>query len=592
MSENADPVFGQTYTPNLLGFKDVVPNLGIRHKQGGETTLGKVIRPNQQAFLDRVERYRNERRPIQWFEIKIRQFVSMTTVAGAVMVGDSHSNAGWNTVVTAHQQDSLDQIDLMFKYFYGRTKKQGKEQGRASRFADYLYESMNGSMVTLQLADKHLGRSGALQGLLVSEAHYIENFEEAWRSAQPSLATAFWRMVIMETTIERGVSNKFRDIVMAAHEGKYPEWDVHFTSWRDVPELCDQAMTASKIEKLMLGMTEYEKLLRQKHKCSWGQIQWHRNTRVNGMFGDLEAMMEAYPTDFDEAMLIGIGIEFFSRDALKFHADNCREPMARLSVGSGGLVRMAADASRMQPHVEMWEPPSYGARYIIGADCADAEERVAVHGSENYAIVANMDTGDVVAQWHGYAPSHEFAQVLDAMARRYNNALVNPEYNNAGKAVMDALRVTCKYSNLARREQFRYGVAVNTLDGHFGFDTRGTTRQLLIDRLQQCVNRRLVSIPAANLVDQLKEFGNRNGRKAQRAKNVENTPDDGCIALGLTCFGHDRMVSGHWQPKAPFVPVLTDSAPKRRVPGYLISHDDRKQRRRVFDPTMNCWVRA
>src|SRR5688572_12419768 len=127
----------------------------------------------------------------------------MTTIAGSVLVGDHQRNAGFNAFVTSNDWDSLTEIDQIFKYFYGKTKEQAKKQGRADRFADYQYRATNASRITAQKGNDNLGRSGAVTGLLVSEAGYIEDWTEMWRSVEPSLSDAWWRYVIMETTLRR-----------------------------------------------------------------------------------------------------------------------------------------------------------------------------------------------------------------------------------------------------------------------------------------------------------------------------------------------------------------------------------------------------
>ena len=572
---------------NLMGFADVAEDLQIRHKKGGVARLGDVMRPNQRDFIQRVRQYREDRKVIQWVELKPRQFVSMTTITGAVIAGDTLSNEGFDSTVTAQDADSLAEVAQVYRYFFGRTKRAGVEQGKAERLGDHQLVSQTGSRIKLQVADEDLGRSGSKTSLHVSEAGYIKNWTEAWRSVQPALTDAWWRFVIMETTLRRGQAGDFRDFIEEAVDNKYPPWEVHFTSWASNPELSVVVPSRQKIE-FQEVCPEYERELVTRHGLTWEQARWYYDTRIGGMLGSYEAMLEAYPTTIAEALRSTKSEGFFRREAMKFYAGNVRPPMQRLVVSRGRLEEIEEGASLLKPHIEFWEPPVYGARYRIGADCADADEREAVEGSENAAVVVNEDSGKVVGVYHGYCNAHEFAEILVLMGQRYNEAEITPEWNNAGRAVIDRMRAALNYTNIYLREKFRYGVAIDRMSGHYGFDTRGNTRSILMDRLQLGVNNRLWDIPSQYLLDCLKAMAKRNGQRVHRRGNKNVQPDDGGIALALTGVGHDKLVERVWQPKQAFeeAPLIEIAKPPRR--GYRVMGDDRRKPR--WDATWRKWV--
>lgn len=568
---------------NVDGFMPIAESLEIRLKRGGVAPFGSVMHPNQRAFMDLVVKKRRACEPIQFFWIKARQFAAMSTTVGAVMTGDIMCNDGYNAVVTAQNADSLDEISQIYRHFFGRTKKRGVEQKKAERMADRLFVSANGSRIKLQVASEDLGRSGSLTSLHVSEAGYIDNFTEAWRSIQPAMSDGWGRFVVMETTLRRNQPGDFRDVLEATANGEHKPWEVHFTPWYANPELTVH-LSGRELVEFQEVCPPYERALVDQG-LKWGQARWYYDTRVGGMFGSYEAMMEAYPSSLHEALKTTQGAGFFTGDALKFYKACIRPPVKRMNVRYEGLVDFEEGDSPLVPHVELWDMPTAGHRYRIGADCADADERIAVEGSENAAVLVDEDTGDVVGVYHGYSNAHEFAQVLYHMGKMFNDADLVIESNNAGRAVIDHLRSVIGYHYIYKRETFRYGRSIGLADGLDGFDTRGNTRGILLDRLQMGVNSRLWGIPSEYLYESLKNMAKRDGRKAKSDKN--EAPDDGAIALGLTGFGHDRLIGKEWRPKQPYVPVLLPQARQPRPNGIRIMGEERKVLR--FDPRFNCW---
>lgn len=571
---------------DALGFEAVVDGLEIRHKSGGLAVLGEVMRPNQREFVARVRKARELQKPIQWIELKCRQFVSMTTITGAIITGDMQCNAGFDATVTAQDADSLSEVSQIYRHFFGRTKKAGVEAGKAERLGDTLFVAQNGSRIKLQVADEDLGRSGSKTHIHVSEAGYIQNWTEAWRSIEPALTDSWRRFVVLETTLRRNQTGDFRDFILEVQKGELPPWELNFTAWHANPDL----MTPLHGQKTewMETAPDYERELVTKHGLTWEQARWYYDKRIGGMLGSYEGMAEAYPTTAEEALSAATAGGFFRVEAMDFYRANIRPPSARLKWTSEGLKDFEPGDSPLRPHVEVWDHAAYGNRYRIGADCADADERIAVEGSENAAVVTNEETGHVVAIYHGYNNSHEFAGILHQLALRYNEAQIVPEWNNAGRAVVDHLRSVLGYTGLYKRERFNYGHAVGVAEGQYGFDTRGHTRGILLDRLQLAVNNRLVDIPSEYLLNCLKAVARNNGQRAHRRGSSSVHPDDGAIALALTTFGHRYLVDRMWVPKQPYHHTgLPPATAQRRRGGIMVERP--RGRGPVWDPIWQCW---
>lgn len=525
------------------GFRTALKTLPIKRKIGGIGTLGELANPVQTKFWDYILEKRRKQQPVRRIQVKIRQLASFSTAVGAAIWGDLLSNGeGMDALITAHRPDSIMTLSRMYRRFAGGEKV----KGGAKRLSDDLIQAPNGGYVVIQSADKELGRSESITHAHISEADYIEHFNDAMDSFMPAMSDAWWSIVVFETTMRQGISSEFKDFVDAASRGDAKPWEVDFTAWWMLPE-CVLALDADGRHKMEQSANEYERFLRVRLNLSWEQIAWHRKQVFEKGRGRLESVQEMYPSTLDEALRVWNGAEFFYSDSLQWYGERVKEPVQRWLLGHDG-IRDANDPRIYMggKHLAVWAPPRVGSRYVIGADGADADMR-ADHdaGSECYLVVMDLHTGEMCAEWHGYANGHEFAVACWRAAQFYNHALVVPEAN-ASAGMIDHLMNTCNYGNVYEREAF--GAVNYRVAGVYGFHTSQQTRPMLVQRLQDNINRRCITIPSAYLLKQIVAFGKRGGR-AQKRQMRGATADDGVMALGLCMFGHENAVSGAWAAK-------------------------------------------
>lgn len=553
--------------PDLLGFRDHLLGLRIKMKSGGFSDFKDIIRPNQHDVINSVVQKRQRGIKVRDIWVKPRQHAALSTIVGGIIKGDCECNPGFDAKVTAHKDSSLFELSEIYRLMFGGFKS----KGMATRLGDFFFrtreavEGQGTSSIGLQLAREDLGRSGSVMHLHISEADYIDDFRAAWESMSPSMSESNLSMVFAETTVRKGVAGEFRSLLEEARKGLYPPWEVHFIAWHDLPHLRKEVKNAPE---LIASLTDYEKMLLAKHKLSLEQVNWHHDTRVAGMFGSLIAMQEAFPTTWEEAMSVGFSSGFFRSGSLSWYEDRCRPPIARYQAAYDGLEELEEHEIPNTPIVEAWESPEASTPYRIGTDSADSKQRVTEDGSENFAVVINEVTGAMVAQWHGYCSASDFAIVVWRMHQLYNNAKVTPEAGPHGNAFIEALRRLTGDEFIYKREIF--GRTIEVSPTALGFDPSVQTRGIWVDRLQRGINEKLFAIPSITVVEQLKDLARRNG-KAQDRQAKGQTKDDGCVALAMTCFGHQNMVDGTWRPKhdfseTTFAPAASSVKPR----GYQI----------------------
>jgi len=129
---------------------------------------------------------------------------------------------------------------------------------------------------------------------------------------------------------------------------------------------------------------------------------------------------QEYPSDPTEAF-IQSGRPVFDASYLATH---------------GARIAAALPAIEQADGLTIWEQPDPTRHYLIAVDVAEGTAQ----GDLDAACVYDRATWEQVAELHGRWPLEVYAAKLDALGRRYGNALLAVERNNHGHAVLLKLR--------------------------------------------------------------------------------------------------------------------------------------------------------
>lgn len=198
--------------------------------------------------------------------------------------------------------------------------------------------------------------------------------------------------------------------------------------------------------KTLEGLTDYDFFLfnefkmhgvppeKWARKAAWYDFVWREDAKR-----DWKYMYENYPTIAEESFRAS-GSPIF--DAIKVNEWRERT-FKRLDVfadGSGQTEFRYVD----EGVIKEYEPPQMGHSYIIGVDPADGE----IKGDDSALVV--WDVGDrvrAVAAYNGTISQNDFAELINDIALRYNEALVVPE-RNTGQLMIKWLTEVCQYTNI------------------------------------------------------------------------------------------------------------------------------------------------
>jgi len=181
--------------------------------------------------------------------------------------------------------------------------------------------------------------------------------------------------------------------------------------------------------------------------------------------------------------------------------------------------------------VWVWEYSLSERKYVISADVSRGD-------AADYSTFQIIDTEKsvIVAEYQGKLPPDRFAQLLAEAGKRYNNALICPENNSYGYAVVMKL-TELDYRNLYfQNERDRYNYMYGNEDiGKIGFQTNSKTRAQILTKLEEVLRTKQVKIQSSRLYEELKTFVWKNGKaQAMRGQN-----DDLIMSLAIGVWLYD-----------------------------------------------------
>jgi hypothetical protein len=181
--------------------------------------------------------------------------------------------------------------------------------------------------------------------------------------------------------------------------------------------------------------------------------------------------------------------------------------------------------------VWVWKYALSEHQYIVSADIARGD-------GKDYSTFHVIDTteSEIVAEYKGKIPPDQFAVLLNEVGMRYNKAIMCPESNTYGYAVLMKLQ-ELRYPNIYfEKEKDRYSVMYgNGNIGKAGFSTQGPSRAKILTKLEEVIRNKQVKIYSSRLYEEMKTFIWRGSKvQAMRDKN-----DDLVMALAIGVWLYD-----------------------------------------------------
>ena len=349
---------------------------------------------------------------------------------------------------------------------------------------------------------------------------YTAGAKEAGRGTTPTIAhlseVGFWQFdeqilaglfqgisqedgteVILESTAN-GASGEFYRLYQGAMRGEN-EYIPIFLPWFITPEYRRTAP-----EEMELTEEEWELL--EKYELDNDQLYWRR-LKI-GESGERKFKQE-YPASPEEAFLV-TGNSVFDQEKIN-----------SIQVQAPDYVREFDENSNYfedarEGHLEMWIPPSFDDRFIIGADVA-----LGVGQDYSTAVVLNKDRQVCALFRDNFTDPSNFGDILFYLGRYFNNALLAVESNSLGIATLNRLK-QMNYINLYYQTK-----AASFLDeegGKPGFRTTVSTKPMIIGNLKRAIEEDDLGIYSDTIVGELRTYvAAENGSTNALSGNYDDT---------------------------------------------------------------------
>lgn len=479
-----DPVF---YIENFLKIKDKNSKL-----------VPFTLNDGQKQVMEAIKKNEKEGNPHKYIILKARQ-MGMSTLIQGLIFHNTTTNQYKNSMIVSYEDKSTQNLFGMSKLFYDELPTPIKPMLRHSNERALTFENsdnnersknpgLRSKMTVATAGSTNVGRSSTIHNLHVSEVAFFEKGQDTMLGLLQAVPDTNDSMVFLESTAN-GVGDFFHEFWQKTVKGEN-EFTPIFLPWFTEPQYARPFRTEGERKQLLdeINTTTtdsngsviktYEKELMEKHNLTLEQLNWRRWTIKNKTQGDEDLFGQEYPATPEEAFLSS-GRPVFNIKSLKKYQTITKEPLKRgyLRYDNKGDVTFIEDK---KGYVSIWQDPNPDKNYVLGADVAEGLE----HGDYSCGKVADTETFDEVAKWHGHIDADLFGEELVKLARYYNDAYLGVENNNHGLTTLSTIK-RMEYWNLYFSKN--YDRIADTMTQKLGWTTNTKTKPLMIDKLAEFV---------------------------------------------------------------------------------------------------------
>jgi hypothetical protein len=176
---------------------------------------------------------------------------------------------------------------------------------------------------------------------------------------------------------------------------------------------------------------------------------------------------------------------------------------------------------------KVFKEPKEFHKYILTADAATGD------GSDYSAfVVIDLTTMEIVATYKDQFDNTKYAEIINKVGRKYNNALLIIEHQ-FGLSSLLTLRDVYKYKNIYYTTLKKEDPTLKDKKKKIGFWQSEGTRSLGGDKLEEVLNKMILTIPCINIVN---EMHNWIWTKAGRRDHASGKHDDLLMSLTMAIF--------------------------------------------------------
>jgi hypothetical protein len=314
------------------------------------------------------------------------------------------------------------------------------------------------------------GRAGTITRLHLTETAFYEYAATTLNALYECVPGPETGSEIVSESTPNGAAGTFFEQCKSAQLGKtdfkfhfYP-WHLHEEYRRELDPGEELELDDEELEFTKLGVTH--------EQLKWRRLKIAEKGR--------SAFDQEYASDPETCFLVS-GSGYFDSDRVTQIIANT-EGIKPLETRSHGQVRIYA-------------APRPGTRYVLALDPSEG-----TGGDPAAGIMLDQATGEHVATIDGQFTPYQLAKEAAALATEYNEALIAPERNNHGHAVILALTKTDGVSPPL------YSYVYEHDDERFGFPNNPATRPEMLSDFEDAIRNRYATTTDAAVASQLRTF--------------------------------------------------------------------------------------
>jgi hypothetical protein len=453
-----------------------------------------TIRHPERGRIKFVLREAQEETALTWIQerysivLKARQ-IGFSTLAAAFVFWETFFWGDRFVVMLSRTEREASKLLQKTKYGYKMMPQWMKERGPELLSDNQLKMVFaNDSSIESLPSGNDPARGESVYRVVIDEMAFLPNAEEAWASIEP-IADVGGRVICLSTA--NGEGNIFHQLWVGSQTG------------------------TNRFKGIFFPWSAGER-----------DDSWYESKRRD--LPDWQLAQE-YPSDPDEAF-VRSGRPVFDLEAIR-QIEPIEPDRGYLRKLSGRTsYEFVSDGGELS----IWEEPTEGEVYVIGADVAEGLG----HGDFSSAHVISAETGLMVAHWHGHIDPDLFGEdVLVGLGYFYNYALVGVESNNHGLTTLKALQ-RVGYRNLYRNRkmQVRAPVASESL----GWRTTSISKPLAIDELNAALRDQSILLFDTKTIAELRSFVRESNGKMHGSPH-----DDRVMSLAIS----NQMLKYVWLPE-------------------------------------------
>jgi len=493
----------------------------------------------QRALIERVVYLLENKLPIRIIVLKARQ-MGLSTAIEALIYWYTTTNKNVTAAIIAHEDPASRNLYNMFKRYYDNSNPLFKPNRKYDTRSDLTFGlqdkdgneiGLNSVIKTATAKNTGAGRSDTIQLVHGSEVAFWDNGEELVGSLMQTVPFRKNTMIFLESTAN-GRGNFFAKMWDKSVKGDsvfetffFPWWiqeeyefpgdkiEEYTPDEQDVVDLMREGITIGNEHYVVPEDKIDDKIRFRRHK-------------EREFVASPELLYQEYPSTPHEAF-IASGSTVFNVKALAHMEKQTKDaPTYTIHDNDSREPYVVEDK---HAKLKIWNMPELGEEYVIGADVAEGIEG----GDFSVAdVIRSRDMKTVARLRTDRLDPDEFAHVLDKLGRFYNFALIGPEINNHGLAVVQRLR-DLFYSNLYKRETGLDEV-FETSTTKFGWKTTTITKPLAIDYLAEAIREGLVKDEDIVFIEEAFSYvRDEKGRTNAEAGTHDDTVMAKAIALQL-----------------------------------------------------------